>query len=267
MDFLKKNGVPPQDQKQPVPERNQRFANEANPKVVVSVLVVVGVTALVLGFFQLLNVIRSPFSGLENANTTVAVATEDEKLKNQDTDGDGLNDYDELSLYQTSPFLADSDSDGKTDKQEIAAGAEPNCPAGQVCGLTPGSNSNGNTNVSSNTNAATVSGTGITTEQLRQTLKEAGAPAYVVDQADDATLIKLYEDAVNQRNTSGGGTNTTIDDQSFVKNLQDMSAAEIRNFLSQGGADPAALSQIDDASLQKLFRAAVEQQLQNQPTP
>ncbi len=237
--------------------------------MVVSVLVVVGVTALVLGFFQLLNVIRSPFSGVENANTTVAVAPADEELKNKDTDDDGLNDYDELSLYQTSPFLADSDSDGKTDKQEIDAGAEPNCPAGQACSLTPGTNSNrnGNVNAGANTNAGNVNGTNITTDQLRQTLKEAGAPAYVVDQADDATLIKLYEDAVNQSNTNGGGTNTTIDDPTFVNNLQNMSAADIRNFLSQGGADPSALSQIDDASLQKLFRTAVAQQLQNQVTP
>lgn len=268
--FYKKNGVPPPEQQQPLPERNQHFATEANPKVVVSVLVIVGVTALILGFFQLLNVIRSPFSGVENSNASLALTnTTDEELKNKDTDGDGLNDYDELYLYQTSPFLADSDSDGKTDKQEFDAGTNPNCPAGQTCSLTLATNSNsaGNVNAPANTNAATVNGTNITTDQLRKTLKEAGAPSYVVDQADDATLIKLYQNAVSSANTNGGSTNIATDDQTFVNNLQNMSAADIRSFLSQGGADPAALSQIDDASLQKLFQTAVQQQMQNQPTP
>lgn len=56
-----------------------------------------------------------------------------ELQKTKDTDRDGLSDYDELYLYHTSPYLADSDSDGIQDAVEIAQGTDPNCPSGKPC--------------------------------------------------------------------------------------------------------------------------------------
>jgi uncharacterized membrane protein YjfL (UPF0719 family) len=43
-----------------------------------------------------------------------------------DTDGDGLNDWDEVRTYGTNPLLKDSDGDGVDDADEIAAGTDPN---------------------------------------------------------------------------------------------------------------------------------------------
>jgi hypothetical protein len=54
-------------------------------------------------------------------------------LKNKDTDGDGLSDWDELNIYQTSPYLEDSDSDGIKDGDEVKAGKNPNCAEGEDC--------------------------------------------------------------------------------------------------------------------------------------
>ncbi len=48
-------------------------------------------------------------------------------LKNIDTDHDGLTDYDELNVYNTSPYLEDTDSDGVNDKDEITQGTNPLC--------------------------------------------------------------------------------------------------------------------------------------------
>lgn len=42
-----------------------------------------------------------------------------------DTDGDGLSDGEEVSVYRTNPALADSDGDGQPDAAEIAAGTNP----------------------------------------------------------------------------------------------------------------------------------------------
>ncbi len=42
-----------------------------------------------------------------------------------DTDKDGITDYDEISLYNTDPFSADSDSDGVIDGLEIEGGYDP----------------------------------------------------------------------------------------------------------------------------------------------
>ena len=47
-------------------------------------------------------------------------------LQTLDTDNDGLNDYQELYVYYTNPFLADTDNDGYSDYNEINAGTNPN---------------------------------------------------------------------------------------------------------------------------------------------
>lgn len=45
---------------------------------------------------------------------------------NPDSDGDGLNDGDEVLLYGTDPNAVDSDGDGLTDNQEVVQGTNPN---------------------------------------------------------------------------------------------------------------------------------------------
>jgi hypothetical protein len=69
--------------------------------------------------------------------------TDDQGLSAQDTcqvtvvpdsDGDGLSDTDETTLYHTDPYNADSDGDGVNDGDEIAAGTDPLAPPGTVNG-------------------------------------------------------------------------------------------------------------------------------------
>jgi hypothetical protein len=57
------------------------------------------------------------------------------KMQKDDTDEDGLSDYQELYQYHTSMFLADTDSDGYTDYEEVTSGNDPACPSGQSCNL------------------------------------------------------------------------------------------------------------------------------------
>lgn len=47
-------------------------------------------------------------------------------LKKTDADGDGISDYDEVTVYGTDPENADTDGDGFSDFDEIAAGFNPN---------------------------------------------------------------------------------------------------------------------------------------------
>jgi len=45
-----------------------------------------------------------------------------------DTDGDGLNDYDEVVVHGTDPLLVDGDGDGLWDADELLSGTDPNDP-------------------------------------------------------------------------------------------------------------------------------------------
>lgn len=90
--------------------------------------------------FQFQRAINAPFEyqAPEPSNPAGVCAdgnceASDDDLRSQDTDGDGLSDYDELNVYKTSPYLEDSDSDGYSDKNEIDSGNDPNCPQGQDC--------------------------------------------------------------------------------------------------------------------------------------
>jgi hypothetical protein len=49
-----------------------------------------------------------------------------------DTDGDGISDFDEITLYKTDPNQADSDNDGFTDGAEIIKGFNPNDAAAEA---------------------------------------------------------------------------------------------------------------------------------------
>lgn len=102
-----------------------------------ALLLLFGVLAVGLGVLQMRNTIYGPFA--YKAPAQAAYTTDDlldeemVRLQSVDTDHDGLNDYEELYFYQTSPYIPDTDSDGISDKDELDSGGDPNCPKGQNC--------------------------------------------------------------------------------------------------------------------------------------
>ncbi len=54
-----------------------------------------------------------------------------------DSDGDGLNDGDEVNIHKTAPLKADTDGDGFNDKAEIDAGTDPLSPNSKPAPVTP----------------------------------------------------------------------------------------------------------------------------------
>ncbi len=137
---------------------------------------------------------------------------QDDALKAQDTDKDGLSDYDELNIYNTSPFLEDSDSDGVLDKIEIERGQDPNCPIGKDCtssvltspAITVTSSLEANTAASGLVNQPTATSSdliGISSlfpsdaSSLRQILLESGMDQSMLDQFSDEDLLKAYQEA------------------------------------------------------------------------
>jgi len=242
-----------------------------SPPALFSFLAIIGSLALVFGVMNLSNSLRAPFQ--RNAALTInsSGAAELTALKNKDTDGDGLSDYDELYVYNTSPYLKDSDSDGYTDAEEIRTSNDPNCPRGQTCtnlGLNADTNAVATANTNVSTNGTTASSMDAAT--LRETLKNAGAPASVIDATDDATLLKLYQDVVSGSSTNGNtnadvfnsNTNTDLSGGAITLDvLNNLSIQEIRDLLISNGVDTATISSLSDTELRSIFQEAVLQQV------
>lgn len=99
-------------------------------------LLLFAILTVSLGALQLRNTIYGPFVVRQADNeldTNIVLADEATRLQQIDTDRDGLNDYEELYFYETSPYIEDTDSDGLLDKAELDAGGDPLCPEGQDC--------------------------------------------------------------------------------------------------------------------------------------
>jgi hypothetical protein len=143
-----------------------------------------------------------------------------EASKVTDTDGDGLVDYDELYVYQTSPYLTDSDSDGYDDEQEVFSGNDPNCPMGRKCGVIVTSEG-ANTNRSDLDGLLEGAGTSVeeltsgqiqfdsigdieaffaqmTLDQVRSALLTSGMSQDELDLVDDETLEAYLSGALDE---------------------------------------------------------------------
>ncbi len=233
----------------------------------VSVAVVV-LLALGLGLKSFGARLEAPFH-LTPARPAPHEETEAEKLlrlKATDTDKDGLNDYEELYVYKTSPYLPDSDSDTYSDRDEIVSGHDPNCPTDKTC--TVGI-------------AAPLAGTEITTApaplaqnpfditdpaQIRAMIASTGTMTKEqLAQIDDATLLATWaqvKGSLGKNNAAARAANpvpatTPAPAASLPANP---TPDEIRKLLERSGATPEMLRSVDDATLLRLYQDARREQ-------
>ena len=203
-------------------------------KIAAVVLAVFAVLVIIMWAGQFKKNISEPFAykgGSGDKQTDVCQGPgcrEDSKesLKNKDTDGDGLSDWDELYFYNTSPYLEDSDSDGFIDKQEIDNDQDPNCPAGRDCysaGIMDGDSSiisdKDNTQNSSSLNSL---------------------------------LEQFNVDGDNQSGVSQTEPNTGADELEALFGAE-MNAAALRQLLLEHGMDKGILDKISDEQLMESF--------------
>lgn len=190
-----------------------------------------GALALVFGVFYLWKHVASPFvlsyTGPKFLTGDEQRQQEMETLRKEDTDGDGIDDYNELYVYHTSPYIADSDSDGSSDSVEVASGADPNCAPTMPCGSA----------------ADTINPT---------TLKD--------------TFIEAQVQATAAAGTSEPPTiEPNIDD--LATTLDAMSSADLRKLLIDAGGDEASVNALTDDELRTAMAQALTQlQLQSEVT-
>lgn len=236
------------------------------------ILVVFGFITLYFGVWFIGQKISAPFESevSTNKDSTTTNATDEQagSLRDRDTDGDGLNDFDELNIYKTSPYIADSDSDGLNDNVEIAGGTDPNCPVGQTCGRVL-TNTDGNQAADElfpdlvppdmSDTVASTNLSNLSADELREILKGAGVAANEVDKISDEDLLATYQEVLAEE---GQGTGTTVEDMSTVtyEELSSLSADDIRQILVDSGTPQDIINQYDDATLIQIFQDSLEEQ-------
>jgi len=172
---------------------------------------------LVLWLWQFNARLTRHFSILDTGQRETAIDTSDfeEALISLDSDGDGLTDMEERSLYGTSPYLEDSDSDGMDDRAEVESGSDPNCAAGKDCNINsiPAITPVVDNSVDSQLEPAEGGDSGdeanlqammagqASAAQLRSMLLDSGANADMINQLSDEELIKTYQEMLADQGT------------------------------------------------------------------
>ena len=273
-------------------------------------LIAFGVLAIALGAVNLKRAIGPVRPAVSDTNAPTIPTTREEleaqqrgALAGLDTDGDGLSDLDELDRVRTSPFLADSDSDGKTDAEEVAAGTNPNCPEGKTCVEEPKPE---NANDMEDMSALSLEALGIelpssdatptrpvapspavsaamTPQELRSALIRQGVPSATVNALSDEQLMASYGSAITTFTTLPTGEPSPFADtllQSFTGALRGGSEGSvaaaldalpktpsaIRDALLRGGFPRERIQSIDDATLLKVWQQVIDD-LKKQQSP
>lgn len=205
-----------------------------------------GVIVLLLGAWLIKNSIFTPFRVKisdqdKQLASTISTQLADD-LKKKDTDGDGLNDYDETYLYGTSIYLADTDSDGVKDDQEVKAGTDPNCR--------PDENCKSIRLVSPDTKLSDLfpqfTPTDVTLKEkslkeFRQILIDSGMPAETVNGFDDNFLLSVIEAVV------------TSDEANTEPQVNEISDADLRKFLIDAGLQKSEVDKLSSDDLRQII--------------
>ncbi len=255
-----------------IPKKETAGNNKQRLNIIV--IVIVGIFAFGLGFYEIVNGIRNPFSFLDKnpieQSQTMAIDTV------TDTDGDGLSDYHETTVYGTSPFLEDTDGDGINDANEVTAGTDPNCPQGQQCtgGFNFG-NSTGTANVPIFGQMPETGAPVVTPQMIREVLLTAGVSQSDLDELTDSDLIQLFQEMLAEdpelANISAQAGTTVVGGDSSqgyivpgeidisklqinsMDDLNNLTGAQIKSLMIQNGAPAGVINEISDEEIKKMF--------------
>lgn len=209
---------------------NNNNSMDKNRKIALIILSVFSITIIVIWGLNFNSSLRDPFSyqgdliasnknNCVDGNCAVGEMTSDNlELKNIDTDGDGISDWDELFIHGTSPYLEDTDGDTLSDYEEIFVyKTNANCPEGQNCSNSLSQSEVQNTepsddfynfltsletsveqdiNSTSSNSSLSESPENLDAQSLRQILIQSGIEENDLQQISDDDLLKLYQEVL-----------------------------------------------------------------------
>jgi hypothetical protein len=207
--------------------------------------------AVLLGYGQIKGAIYAPFPQLIIKDQQINESSIQEEifdsLSQQDTDEDGLSDFDEIFVYGTSAYLPDTDGDGFTDKEEIEAGSDPLDPLS-----TPYWQPESQPETEIEEPETSFSLEEISPEEIRNFLIERGGLSpEIVDNLDDKTLIEVYNKTKQETGIDLKELGASDDLEFQFSNLE---IEEIRQLLIKEGVDEEMLNSLDDSTLEQLLQ-------------
>ncbi|MBI2427078.1 MAG: hypothetical protein HYV34_04485 [Candidatus Kerfeldbacteria bacterium] len=230
----------------------------------------VGVVALIFGYLGIRQNLREPYAYLYKDVSDEELAAIQKQisdvfnketntlqdLQKKDTDADGLNDYNELYVYATSPYLLDTDGDTFSDSQEVNSGNDPNCPSGQQCGsrVEPADTTLPDPETAS-------------PDEIRAVLLQAGIDQEALSFLSDTDLLALYTETVKET----GLDLSKITPEKIVEILSrdqneitaaNITPAEIRDLLLlTGEVTREDLAGISDEELMATYEQVVQEEI------
>jgi hypothetical protein len=204
-----------------------------------------------LAYGQIRGAIYAPFPQLiVGDNQTAELSIQEqvfESLSEQDTDKDGLSDFEEIFVYGTSAYLPDTDSDGFTDKEEIEAESDP-----LDSSSTPYWQPQPEQELEERDESDFSLEEEIEPQEIRDFLMEKGdLSSEVVDNLDDKTLMEVYNKTKEETgiDLKELGASANSEPQFSYLGIQ-----EIRQLLIEEGVDEEMLNSLDDATLEQLLQ-------------
>lgn len=176
-----------------------------------------------------------------------------EVLKKVDTDQDGLMDWDEVNIYQTSAYLQDTNGDGVNDGDSVKKGINPYCLPGQKCDAPANSQSaivdvqNSSTTLDANFSQEQLAQMSQVTQLLE--LRKAAEDTGLALATDTPALVGLDPD---------GGVADRETAQQLLSGQ--VSADSLRKMMLDAGVNPTDLQKISDADLLKNYQDLLKKQ-------
>ena len=229
------------------------MSQKSNNNLLISILIVLGISAVFLSYFQIRGAIYAPFirsPKLSEINRQEILYD----LTFQDTDQDGLTDFDERFVYLTSIYISDSDSDTFSDKEEVEAGSDPLDPKS-----TPYFQINKGESLDQEgfleqtfpSPQELEDNQEITAEEIKDLLiNQAGLSQNIVDKFDDKTLIKMYNET---KEDTGIDLKNLPAPKGQAGQFSDLDINTLRQLLIDSGVTVETLEQVSDQDLESLF--------------
>ena len=219
---------------------------------------------LVLGVRNIGSTLDGPQQEKTAADAKLSYEIEEQFSATLDTDGDGLTDLEEISVYETSAYMVDSDSDGVSDGEEVDSGDNPLCPRGRTCTrgnlgvpfsqAPQGPDFSGGVTASGSDLSNIVAGSqDVSIEEIKQLLIDAGASEEEISKIPEEKLRKLYAETASTPEIS--------EHQEFTNALLSQDPKKIRKMLKEQGVAPDVLDDVSDEELKEIFKQALEQGL------